>query len=322
MTRADDELDEYGKRVLLPLRSAPPIDITVAEQEKAKFLKIGESLYQDLFEQTKVKNQRKSPDFPGVVRRMRSIFILKPLIAGLLALIILLGSSFTVYAAQDSLPGEPLYLIKSWSEDLRLAMTTSPQAKLDLTLEYTERRVNEITNLAASGKAPSEQTSDRYQGELENLLELAASMDNEPMLNALGKIKHLAKNQGMTLEELITKLPEQAQPAIIHLQQRLEEQVTLSTIGENDPQTFRWEVRERQHRRSGMPKPSSGAGGSDTTPSDGSVNPIPAEAEKGHGNDKNKTSEPPGQGDQGSGQGKGIPGNGKNGSAPTLTPEP
>jgi hypothetical protein len=78
--------------------------------------------------------------------------VMKALVGTLIALVILIGSSLTVYASQGSLPGESLYLIKSWSEDVRLSFATSPQTKLNLTLDFTDRRMDEINSLVESGK--------------------------------------------------------------------------------------------------------------------------------------------------------------------------
>jgi hypothetical protein len=321
MTRDDDALDKYGKRALAPLRSEPPIDPKIAAEEKAKFLLQGENLRQGLVPQT-------GGVYPGVnrlrlntLRGKRPMPLLKPFLAALIALFILVGSSFTVYASQNSLPGDPLYVIKSWSEDVRLSMTSAPQAKLNLTLDYTNRRVNEISSLVAGGKVLNDKTSERFQRELENALELAAQMDDTQMKNALGQIKRRAESQGMTIEELINTLPPQAEPAILHLQQRLDEQVKLSTFGENDPNAFRLQIHERLHERQG-PKRSSTSDQSESTPAVSSNTAIPNKDDKGKGNGMNQPTEVPGHGNPGNGQGQSTPGNGNHGSNPTHTPEP
>lgn len=240
--------------------------------------------------------------------------------AVLLALIILVSSSFTVYAAQSSLPGEPLYTVKSWSEDVRLSLTTSPQSKLDLILFYTNRRAGEISELAVSGVALSDKASARYQSELDSALQLAADMDDTHMQLALGQIKKQAENQGMTLEELISSLPEQAAPAIIHLQERLQEQVNLSTFGEHDPQAFRLQIRERQRDHQGKQKNTPDSAEPDVNPTQSSVNPQPTQGDNGNG--KQKPVDAPGHGGEGSGGGNSNSGNGKHNPDPSDTPAP
>jgi len=317
MTRADGELDEYGKRTLAPLRSAPPIHPRIAEAEKSKFLLQGENLRQGLIpgfdEIYKERDYRKLNAIRG--KQLSTLF--KALVVTILVVILLVGSSFTVYAAQSSLPGQPLYTIKSWSEDVRLSMTLSTKAKLNLTLDYTNRRMNEISRMVASGKALNDRTSERLQSELDNALQLAAQLDDPQMQYALGQIKRQAENQGMTIEELISKLPPQAEPAIIHLQERLDEQVKLSTIGEKDPQAFRSEVHERLHKRQGS-KHTPTSDQSQSYPEGLSGTPMPEQ--EGNGNDH--PNEVPGHGGQGNGQGQSTPGNGNHGPKPTDTPAP
>ena len=316
MNQADDELDRYGKRLLAPMREAPPMDVQISAQEKARFLGQAEELRKDLTLAPKAVRSRQSRNIFDVFKRKQGIYFIKAMAITILVLGILFGSSFTVYAAQSSLPGETLYAVKSFSEDVRLSLTTSSQDKLNLILDYTNRRADEINQLAARGKALPEQTSKRYQNELESALQLAADMNDEQMQHALGQIKRQAERQGMTLEDLITGLPDQAGPAIIHLQQRLQEQVNLTTFGEKDPQGFRLEMRARQHRSSSTSK---------MTPASGSANPNPTDApgmpqatdkqnDNGNGSGNQKPTEAPGHG--GSESGQGNQGNGKH------TPEP
>ena len=69
-----------------------------------------------------------------------------------LVLVMLLGgTSGTVYAAQGSMPGQVLYSVKLLSEDLRLSLTSNPQAELKLISELVNRRVEEIDFLVAAG---------------------------------------------------------------------------------------------------------------------------------------------------------------------------
>ena len=316
MNQADDELDQYGKRLLAPLREIPPMDAQISGQEKTHFLSQAEKLRADLLLAPKAAQLHSSGNIFDLFKRKQGIYFIKAMAITILVLGILLGSSFTVYAAQSSLPGETLYAVKSLSEDVRLSLTSSSQDKLNLILDYTNRRADEINKLAARGEALPEQTSKRYQSELESALQLAANMNDEQMQHALGRIKQQAESQGMTLEELITGLPAQAEPAIIHLQQRLQEQVNLSNLGEKDPQGFRLEMRARQHRPSSTSKVTPASGNANHNPTDASGMPQPTDKQNdnGNGNGNQKPTQATGHGGQDSGQGN--QGNGKH------TPEP
>jgi len=318
MTRAEKDLDEFGKHMLAPLREAPHPDPQILGQEKARFLELGGSLQQSLIPQP--GSSKMKLDQPGVlpVRRQQPRLIFKALAAALIALFILVGSSLTVYAAQDSLPGDTLYLVKSWSEDIRLSLTSSPQDRLNLTLDYTDRRVGEITRLLAAGKSLPEHTSDRFQAELDNALQLAAQMDDAEMHYALGQIKQQAANQGMSMEELLNNLPDQAAPAIIHLRQRLMEQVELTSVGEKNPQAFRSEIHKRQNQQPGKHKNTPASSDSNTNPSESPSAPIPTQPVPD--DDINQPTQPNGHNDNGNGQGKPNPGNGNHGPGPTDAP--
>jgi hypothetical protein len=189
MTWTDHEFDEYGKRVLSPLRPAPSLDPQVAAEAKEQFLMHGESLGHGLISQPGGLDLEQRLRKPNVFLGTQRNTLMKALAGVLLAILIILAvSSITVYAAQSSLPGEPLYTIKSWGEDLRLSMTFSTKAKLNLTLDYTIRRVNEISDILAGGKTLNDQSSDRFKRELDYALLLAAQLDNTQIQNALGQI--------------------------------------------------------------------------------------------------------------------------------------
>jgi hypothetical protein len=241
---------------------------------------------------------------------------MKALVGAVLALLILVGSTATVYASQSSLPGDPLYIVKSLSEDFRLSFTTSPQAKLDLTLTYTERRIGEITTLVSFGKLLPDKASDRFKGELEDALLLAANMDDDNLERALGKIKQAAESQGTTLEELITNLPDQAEPAILRLQQRLAEQIYLSNFGESDPSSFRQEIQARHNQREKRHGPLK-------TENPGKLSTEDAkQPNNGNRNNENHQKlETPGNNNEGTGHGKSTPGSEKS-PDDHETPEP
>jgi hypothetical protein len=318
MTSIGKDLDEFGKDALAPLRDAPYPDPQVLGQEKARIMELGGNLRQTLIPSPSTSETPLSQhgDIPALRQQPR--LILKALTAALIALFILVGSSLTVYAAQDSLPGETLYLVKSWSEDVRLSLTSSPQVKLRMTLDYTNRRMGEIAILLAMGKSLPERTSDRFQAELDNALQLAVQMDDSHMHYALGQIKQLAESQGITMEELLNSLPDQAQPAIIRLRQRLLEQVTLSSIGVNDPQAFRSEIHKRQNQPPGKHKNTPASNDSNNNASESPSTPIPTQG--GSGDGINQPTQPNGHNGNGNGQGKPNPGNGNHDSGPTDTP--
>jgi hypothetical protein len=315
MTRADDK---YGKNILEPLKPVPPVDAQIFEQEKAKFLLHGETLRKDLLSQATMELTVQIQKNPKAMRTRKPLPLMKALVGTLLALLILIASSATVYATQNSLPGESLYALKAISEDIRLSLTRSPETKLEMTLKYTNRRLDEITTLISEGKALSQQASERYESELDSALWLAAGMGDEQMQAALGQIKHYAEKQGIIMEELVKDLPEQANPAIIKLQQRIQEQVRVSTIGETDPGTFRNKIHERQREESG-PNRHNNPEGSDVNPPMPTRTHSSTEETTKPGNRRGQPSQVPGSGE--SDQPTQAPDSNRS-DQPIQTPEP
>lgn len=316
MSRRDRELDEYARKILAPLRPEARADQDVLAGERARFLAHGESLRGSLI--PKPARPEQTAPTPRIRLGRVSLPLFKTLAIAVLVLALVGGSSFTVYAAQSSLPGETLYPIKSASEDIRLNLTFSTQAKLNLTLDYAGRRMSEIQSLVKDGISPSDQTSDRYQQELDQALQLAAELDDQQLAGALNEIKIQAEHQGMTVEELITRLPPQAAPAMLRLQERLQEQVQLSTFGEKDPNQFRLQVRELQQLRH--------RGDHSTISDEPEIIPFlatttPEPNYNGNGNGMNQPGGMPGNNGQGNGHNSSS-GNGKYTPGSTDAPEP
>jgi hypothetical protein len=319
MNHSDEELNKFGKRILSPLSQVDPLDPASIAQERAKFLVQVEHLRTDLPLVINNETEKQSNREDRIYLRKQRMPLFRALIAVLVVVILLAGSSATVFAAQNSLPGEPLYAIKSLSEDVRFAVALNPQTKLDLTLTYTNRRAEEISSLVANGEELPAQTSNRYQLELEQALDLAAQMNDQQMQAALIQIRNGAEKQGMTMQELLAKLPEQASPAILRLQERLQEQVILSSFGESDPQAFRNEIRERQKIRQSL-KHSTEPEQTEEIPLIADNTPMP-----GQDNDGIEMGQPtqiPGHNGQGNSQDETLPGNGNHGPGPTHSPKP
>ena len=78
-------------------------------------------------------------------------FVHRPLAAALV-LVLVFGSSVS-YAAENALPGDVLYSVKTYlNEPARLALATNAEAKAEVQIELAERRIEEATILAAEGR--------------------------------------------------------------------------------------------------------------------------------------------------------------------------
>jgi hypothetical protein len=325
MKRVDRELEAYAKKLLAPLKQVAPLDPDTVRAEKARFLLQAENLRQNNISSLAGTQTPQSVRKPGVLRGLFSLPMYKALAIALLVLVLVAGSSFTVYAAQSSLPGQTLYPVKAASEDVALSLAFSPDARLNLTLRYTNRRMQEIQTLAAEGRPLPDQASDRYQQELDSALQLATQLNNQQMQAALIAIKTQAEDQGMAVGEIIASQPHQASPAMVHLQARLQEQVQLSTIGEANPQEFKLQVQQREHLRRGgkdSSTPQQLESTSSLIPLIATLTPLSAEENPGTVTQVAQPTEMPGKGNPGKGPGPSAPGNGNHGQNSTATPQP
>ncbi len=107
--------------------------------------------------------------YPSVLRILRGpVFVICSIIA-----LVTGGSIASVRAADQSLPGDPLYTIKLVAEQTQLAFTPSASDRVKLKVEFTKRRVqdlNTIVTSSVSGKdARVRQATDILKQDLQTL---------------------------------------------------------------------------------------------------------------------------------------------------------
>jgi hypothetical protein len=251
----DKEMDPKLRYLLDELQDAPPRDTEAAARGKANFLKQASVMRSSV--SRKQENRHNGwintifPVFPRKEHR-----VMNAMIAVIVAVVMFFGGTgTTVYAAQSSLPDQPLYPLKTWSEDTLLSLAGSPQVRLNYDLDFTDRRITEISGLLSAGRPIPEFTMDRLQNELQHALELAAGMDDPHMVQGLEQIRLRAKVQLQRMNALISGSLESAQPVLLQAQLRLQDQDQLCALGLMDPQEFRLQVQQRQRNRDGMQFP-------------------------------------------------------------------
>ncbi len=126
--------------------------------------------------------------------------------AGLAAfLVLLMSGSGVVLAANNSMPGEPLYSIKTAAENVRLTATTNPTAKSEVYAGLVERRVSEIIYLANNGDAKQlEKVTANLGNYLAEISELSGGVAQNMMLAAKNKASD--GERGGLLQESFTTM--------------------------------------------------------------------------------------------------------------------
>ena len=168
----------------------------------------------------------------------------------------------TAYAAQESLPDQALYSVKTWIEDIRLGITSGPQADFDLLLGFVQERIEEMESLASEGRPITNRVTTRLSQQLQLMLQLAAEMDNPALLRSMEQVQERSQNQLQTLEQLRVNAPEDAEALGLATQAMNNIRNTAEGAIE-DPLTFR--MRQGTHRPDNAPEapenePSNGNG--------------------------------------------------------------
>lgn len=183
----------------------------------------------------------------------------------LLVLASVAGFTGTLYAAQDDLPGQALYPLKTWSEDVQVALTADPARQVERLMDMAQRRVEETVALAQAGQVPPETVLQRMEQHLYQAMERAAAQGDEQMVRTLNRVR----GRLQAMQQRLASIPQT--PVRERVWAQLEAWRRLAETGEADPAQFRQQIRERvRQNASGSPEPS-GPRGPMGTPGTGSV---------------------------------------------------
>jgi hypothetical protein len=145
--------------------------------------------------------------------RFFSPAFLRPALAAAAILVLVLAGATS--AAASSLPGDALYSLKRATEDVRLALTFDDVARTELLSELTDRRLEELAEIArrhpSSAPTATQEYADavdRFADALDNLrdAESDAKRDAAQALAAAAREKHKA-----VLDAVKEQLPAEAQ---------------------------------------------------------------------------------------------------------------
>ena len=166
----------------------------------------------------------------------------------LIAALLLGGGGVTAVAAQTANPDSMLYPVKVWSEDARYSITGDDFARLDLSLEFANRRMAEIQSQLAAGETPGEALQFRLQNHLELALRLAAGLPPEQTSGALLRVQTALQSQLRAADawQITGSAGEQVRHRVRSM---LQERLNLCEEGLQDPLQLRQRLQERQQNR-------------------------------------------------------------------------
>ncbi len=217
------------------LKDDPPPDPRVVAHARAQFL--AQAVSADEFQS---HNGWKS-----IFRKEQlamNILVSIVVIAGLLA-----GGGMTVKASQNDLPGEPLYAVKTFSENVSLDFQNSPEAKVERLLELAQTRVQEMSRMVESGQTPPDQVRQRLEQHVQQAFQICSNMDDAVLDPTLLQVRDQLQQQERDLERLQTHAGQAAQPILERTRTMLQQQLQLANDGLQNHETFRNTVRNGFH---------------------------------------------------------------------------
>ena len=233
----DPKIDQ----LLDQLRQVPPRDRQAAIRGRGRFLAQAASLRNTQPIRTP-KNRLAMLFSPSWLYRKQKFAMLVTFIVVLTML--LSGTGLTAYAAQESLPGEVLYPVKTAIEDVRLGLTTDPSAEYALLDQYLTTRFEELDALNAAGEPLNSAFANRLLLQLDQMLHIAASQSDADMIENLDHLYIRLMDQ-----DRLSWYDDDQEGEVYGVGLQLREEIVtrarLITQGTEDPVEFRLELQNR-----------------------------------------------------------------------------
>jgi hypothetical protein len=234
----DNDLEQSVQKKLQPLRSTPPRDSHAIKTGKERFLSQAAEIRANL-PVSKVDGSR-------LIRQKRTLSKLfgwrkepVPMFAqiGLAVLLVITlfagGGGATVYASQTSQPPDLLYPVKTWSEEVRYELTNSEMEQLQLSLQFTERRLEELQWMQQNQILVNEALIERLQSHLQDTLQLMTRLQLSEQDQL--QIRDRLRAQDRLMDQLHLKEGISENPLFLQVRTMLREQLRLAGADPENP---------------------------------------------------------------------------------------
>ncbi len=202
MKHKNEQMDEFLQQKLNVLSHTPPRDPAKAAQTRANFLAQvqahahGRVLSAPVPLSLNLRLKGWINQVLGSFTQKESYDMLKAMTAVLMIGVMFFGGvGATVAAAQDALPTDALYPLKTATEDLRLAFALDSQSELDLLLNYVDRRMGEALLLSQAGAVVPEDVVLRLNAEMELVEDIITDLDEPELSEATDKVQVLIRDR-------------------------------------------------------------------------------------------------------------------------------
>jgi len=166
-------------------------------------------------------------------------FAMNLIISTLVIAGLLFGGGATVAAAQNDLPTEPLYQIKLMSEDANVWLAHDPSMKIEMLMKQAQTRAEEMAALALAGIVPPAGLTTRMQYQIQQALQLAATLDDAEMTAALDQIQTHLQTQDRLMTQIQDGTCTECEPILRQTRDMLRTHLGQVEDDITDPGTFR-----------------------------------------------------------------------------------
>ena len=219
--------------ILKPLEDVPAPDLVRTQQVRQTFLKRAKETLP--VSQPGLKRHK---GWKNIFKKERSPMFTFARILILLA-VAFGGTTASAFAAQDSLPSEALYPIKTLMEEVRLALTSDPEAEVNLLLQLSDERMEEIAAMIEQGLPGSDAVALKLQEHLREALKTCAQLDDAALLQLMEQIQTRTQEQLRVLEKLGEGSGNQSEEALELATQAMNNVRVTAEDALEDPITFR-----------------------------------------------------------------------------------
>jgi len=202
MKHKDERMDEYIREKLSKLSHTPARDPAKAAQTRASFLAQvhAHAPGRDLSVPVPLSPSLRLKGWINQVLGSNTQWEGHKMLKAITAVIVIGvmffgGAGATVYAAQDALPNDALYPLKTVTEDLRLAFALDAQAEIDLLLNYSDRRMSEVLALSRAGEVVPEDVVVRLNAEMDLVEEIITDLEEPELSEAVEKVQVLIRDR-------------------------------------------------------------------------------------------------------------------------------
>ncbi|MBW6473390.1 MAG: hypothetical protein K0B14_09725 [Anaerolineaceae bacterium] len=149
---------------------------------------------------------------------------------------LLLGGGISAVAAQDSLPGDLLYPVKTLVEDIELGLATDPETEFDIALNHAFKRFEEIHILIDEGEVVGEAHLLAWQEAFQRALQYGVNTEDP-----IGKLL-MVQQQLKYQEQLMNKGEQTGVPFQNQFERMMNYQAGLVDASIEDPELLASEL--------------------------------------------------------------------------------